>query len=292
MSRSLSRTRGFTLVELLVVIAIIGILVALLLPAVQAAREAARRSQCINNLKQMSLGIINAADTYDGLLPPSVGLYPDAKPTGRRGNSDGGLPLHILPFIEQGTLFKAAWQDGQTDRNSFLGSYHQWMPAIQQSIVPTYNCPSDPVRVGWQGRTSYAENGQVFHKHYIGWTDGTKRFPASIPDGTANTAMFFDGLRACNAGPYNDRYWPDWGGIAYNSELGGFNPATVIFQEYKGMTGDVAICEAAMAATPHKGVCNVAMFDQSVQSASTSTASPVVWASITPKSGDVFQGFQ
>src|SRR3954465_14817138 len=109
MNRCISRSRrGFTLVELLVVIAIIGILVALLLPAVQAAREAARRSQCINNLKQMTFGTINCADTFKGTLPPGVGLFPG---DGRPGNQigDGGLLLHILPFIEQTNLYKSSY---------------------------------------------------------------------------------------------------------------------------------------------------------------------------------------
>lgn len=298
MSPFRSRRRGFTLVELLVVIAIIGILVALLLPAVQAAREAARRSQCTNNLKQMSLGMINAADTYDGLLPPSVGLYADSKPTGRKGNSDGGLLLHILPFIEQRPLYESAYEAGQTDRNNYLGTYHQWRATIATAQVPTYTCPSDPVNTlnlgGNTAYTSYAHNGQMFRAHYIGWTDGSKRFPSSIPDGTSNTVMFMDGLKRCNVGPYENRYWPDWGGVAFSPNLGGYNPATVVFQPFTRMDpSDTsrALCSAAMGATPHRAVCNVGMFDGSVSAAATSTASAIVWASMTPNTSDQFPGF-
>lgn len=102
-SRSLqktSRTAGFTLIELLVVIAIIAVLIALLLPAVQQAREAARRSQCKNNLKQYGLGLQNFHDTY-GNFPPGM---PD---------DDGhnyGWGLYVLPFIDAGPQYKAIIQ--------------------------------------------------------------------------------------------------------------------------------------------------------------------------------------
>src|SRR5689334_23583953 len=97
--------RGFTLIELLVVIAIIAVLIALLLPAVQSAREAARRSQCTNNVKQIVLGSHNFHDTY-GTVPNIVSYTPSGggATTGSFGNGWGILPF-LLPYVEQKPLF-------------------------------------------------------------------------------------------------------------------------------------------------------------------------------------------
>src|SRR6266567_4417868 len=98
MSPSLRRSRGFTLIELLVVIAIIAILIGLLLPAVQKVREAAARTSCTNNIKQMSLALHNCNDTQ-GRLPPQSGTF--------GGAYYAPLFFHLLPYIEQ----KAVWEN-------------------------------------------------------------------------------------------------------------------------------------------------------------------------------------
>ncbi|MBB3204571.1 prepilin-type N-terminal cleavage/methylation domain-containing protein [Rhodopirellula rubra] len=122
---------AFTLVELLVVIAIIGVLVGLLLPAVQAAREAARRMQCSNHLKQVALACHNYQSTY-GRFPPSSLVNLDVTTTGNNGS--WGVHGRILPFLEQGNVFEnvdlsLAWDDQQS---------------ISELKIPVFACPSDP----------------------------------------------------------------------------------------------------------------------------------------------------
>src|SRR4051812_4921287 len=100
--RMIRRLLGFTLIELLVVIAIIAILIGLLVPAVQKVREAAARSQCSNNLKQLGLAVHNYAGTYNQKLPP-MNTATNSTPV---GVTNGSLHYTILPFIEQDNLYR------------------------------------------------------------------------------------------------------------------------------------------------------------------------------------------
>ena len=281
------RARGFTLIELLVVIAIIAILIALLVPAVQKVREAAARTQCQNNLKQMSLGLINCADTYKGKLPPGIGFFPNSAPSANNGN--GGLLMHLLPFIEQQALYNSSLRNPDPDgRNGNNPTYSQWTPQIQGAVLSIYQCPSDPTNVD-NARTSYVYNGQLFRHNYQ-WGVSLSRFPASLSDGTSNTVFFSEGLRHCNSGPYPDRYWPDWGGAAYSSDLGQSTGPTATPQANPRLSGGTAICDSR-AATAHTGAINVGMGDGSVQTVSTSVSGIIWWAAWTPNRSDLFNGF-
>ena len=204
------KRRGFTLVELLVVIAIIGILVALLLPAIQAAREAARRAQCINNLKQQAIGLHNFHDTYRR-FPSAHQIMPrtycttyacDPPP---RGLDRHGYPvegpfwswtMHIAPFIEMNSLYESvdlhAWPWWQPDPSGIDPN---------GQLCDTVACPSD-VRGGIQA--DYGSH-KVALTSYLG-VSGRNQFKeasgqdgilyvnssvsmAGIVDGTSNTLM-------------------------------------------------------------------------------------------------------
>jgi len=293
------RWQAFTLIELLVVIAIIAILIALLVPAVQKVREAANRATCVNNLKQMTLGTISCADTYQGKIPPGIGLYPNS--TAVPQNGDGGVLFHILPFVEAQLLYKQTL--AADSRNGNLPTYTQWNGTVQQAVIPIYNCPSDPTRQD-PARTSYFHNFQIMKHNYPGWGYSLTRYPANITDGTSNTIMYGDGTRRVQADNYNDRFWPDWGGTAYNGDqghvTGTVNPG-VRFMSLQQVNNGVAylcqnaysngFCSAGAGVSPHAGGINVSMCDGSVQNASISTSSVVLWAALTPNGGDNFQGF-
>jgi prepilin-type N-terminal cleavage/methylation domain-containing protein len=143
-----SRTRGFTLIELLVVIAIIAVLIALLLPAVQQAREAARRTQCKNNLKQLALAFHNYLDVHN-VLPPGQSIRAGA-PGGCNGTECPDSPDHklwawsayLLPYIDQAPIYNAIDFNG-SPQTGVLNDPDTGNAKLMGAEVPVAHCPTD-----------------------------------------------------------------------------------------------------------------------------------------------------
>jgi prepilin-type N-terminal cleavage/methylation domain-containing protein/prepilin-type processing-associated H-X9-DG protein len=195
------RRRGFTLIELLVVISIIAVLIALLLPAVQSAREAARRGQCINNLKQLALAVANYGQGQ-GVLPPTGGTGTGATA------SDFSMKARILTFMEQTAVYNAI--------NFSIRFNAPHNLTVSTTTISSFLCPTDGNNPGPTGgvffaNTNYGNNIGVCRSLNGGMFDGpawwlgsaaggaTRDGPvmelAGIADGTSNTAIFSEWIK-------------------------------------------------------------------------------------------------
>jgi prepilin-type N-terminal cleavage/methylation domain-containing protein len=296
---------GFTLVELLVVVAIIGVLVSLLLPAIQAARESGRSSACRNNLRQVALAAHHAHDAHRR-LPPQFGAY---------GAGNGTLFFHLLPFLEEADVYRLGFDPSAHMYDiGWVADGAGWK-SVKGVVKPpgwpggkwiaSFRCPSDPSlgdALDWlHGDASYAGNFQVFGRPANGEWNGDARIPPTFLDGTSDTILFAEkyarceGPNAVDSGVLAGTWWGrgidglDLLTPAFARSWGegsiGTGPQSKWQVQPSPFTGGGAKCLAALASTPH-GTMNVAMADGRVRMLDSRMSAETWWAICTPHAED------
>jgi prepilin-type N-terminal cleavage/methylation domain-containing protein len=252
-----TRSTGFTLVELLVVIAIIAIIIGLLLPAVQRAREAAARTHCLNNVKQLALAVHSYADVNRGDLPAL--MTPAHSCTVRTWG------YQILPYIELN-----AWYDRGAKAD------------IHGTVLPNFQCPTDisaPEHLcphGW-GLTNYAPNFQVFGTVSSAGGYFPKYQLATIPDGLSSVLFVAERYGLPGSG---EACWDSQPLSLYGSQFA-WNSAAV-----PQVRVPPAQADYLRPNSPHVGGCTVGAGDGSARSISGDVPQPVWWNLCRPDDGN------
>lgn len=256
------KSQGFTLVELLVVIAIIGILIGLLLPAVQAVREAARRMQCANGLKQIGLACHNYMTINKGAFPPGHGMR---KYASTEGPNNHGFCTFILPYIEQQSIYDSI----DFTYSASVMYTKSPKPMALETVIPTFICPSyvgdskctENISykygalctyngVGGVYRTASENTGRTDDEKYIIVTPVSSQYgqlpdngmfhwmkaikESSVTDGTSNTLLYGEYVQRDQTGSYatpagNVRPWV----FGVNEEKGIYSYKVVVYNVNK-----------------------------------------------------------
>jgi prepilin-type N-terminal cleavage/methylation domain-containing protein len=321
-THSTTSRRGFTLVELLVVIAIIAVLIGLLLPAVQKVREAASRTRCANNLKQLGAAVHQFHDAQGYI--PSIGYYPPVS------DALGTQQFHLLPYIEQGNLYREAYGAVPFPPPDGLRAvYYPGNNNVYSRVVPTFLCPSDPsvgpggvVTIDGNvfGQACYAPNALVtattaFSSNPIVSNPQVKNKLIDITDGTSTTILHAEKYARCSNTTLPPAFQDGGTAWAYmTSGLFPWLPAPMMlpgkaFQPGFAIPGLVARgapnvigpgskfqlqptpflgnCDPTRAATAHPGGMVVGLADGSVRTLSPDLSGDTWWNALTPSGGEV-----
>ncbi|MDX1945531.1 MAG: DUF1559 domain-containing protein [Pirellulaceae bacterium] len=303
---------GFTLVELLVVIAIIGVLVALLLPAVQAARESARRTQCKNYLKQHALSAHTFHDAYRSFPPMVAPSSGTAITIPQRFAPTGGGPVGytfftwLLPYIEQKPLYDAA--------NNAVGTLVDGK-AVYAHVLKSHLCPSETSSPRGMGATTngsahlwavgtYAGNYYVFGfpagTSIVICEQNTQRI-ADITDGTSNVVMLTERYGTCgslgvaNGGNTYGNLWCDSNSVwrpvfcinnaSKQPAVLGAGAAYPACPKFQITPHWINSCDTVRPQSPHPGGIHVAMVDGSIRTMIASMSDPLWAAACDPRDG-------